>query len=113
MHDKKLNTEHQITPQYLFQRVGSVIFQIKWDGNRFLGHEKDIEIRRECFFSLLESHQKPMEDLSIGNTIQDRSVKITFQDLSNRPNQEQLKSLLSPFGNIANVIFTSCSVNLL
>eukprot|EP01035_Chromulina_nebulosa_P024652 gene24652-32105_t len=105
MQDKKLNTEHQITPQYLFQRVGSVIFQIKWDGNRFLGHEKDIEIRREYFCSLLESHQKPIENLSIGNTIQDRSVKITFQDPSNRPNQEQLKSVLSPFGNIANIGF--------
>lgn len=94
--------------------MGSVIFQIKWDGIRFLGHDKDIEIRREYFFSLLESHQKPIENLSIGNTIQDRSVKITFQDLSNRPNQEQLKSILSPFGNIANVtLIISCAYLLL
>lgn len=104
----KLNTDHQITPLYLFQKVGSVIFQIKRDGNRLLGQEKEIELRREYFFSLLERHQKPTENTSIGNTIQDRSVKITFQDLSNRPNQEQLKSVLSPFGNIANVSTIIC-----
>jgi hypothetical protein len=103
MQDKSLIAEQQITQLHLFQRVGSVIFQIKSDGNRLLGNDRDIELRRIFFLNLLESHQKPLEVSSTGNTIQDRSVKVTFQDLSNRPNQEQLKSVLSPFGNIANV----------
>lgn len=103
MQDKSLIAEQQITQLNLFQRVGSVIFQIKSDGNRLLGNDRDIELRRNFFLNLLESHQKSAETSSMGNTIQDRSVKVTFQDLSNRPNQEQLKSVLSPFGNIANV----------
>lgn len=105
------NKNTKLTPQILFEQVGTALFS-NLEGSR------NIDLKKSKFLSLLNenqlqqssqqpSKQQPQQQQSsqgnIGNSIQDRSIKITFADLENRPDEHQLKTILSQFGNIANV----------